>query len=92
MKNELKCSIAIHDIMVERARQDEQWGGAAHDDEHDQTDWLEFILKQVDRSGKCSTDSESRKCFVKIAALSIAGIEAMDRFTNVKSKKRRKAQ
>lgn len=62
-------------IRAERARQDEQWGGPEHDDEHTPWDWARLI--------ECQTDWGREKdpwCrFVKIAALAVAAIESIER-------------
>ena len=34
------------EITRERASQDEEWGGAEHDDSHEHGDWVRFIEKQ----------------------------------------------
>src|SRR6185437_1041008 len=34
----------LDEVMAERARQDQQWGGPEHDDEHTGLDWLSYIL------------------------------------------------
>lgn len=68
-------------ISRERARQDEEWGGADHDDSHERSDWVGFIEKQCRLARTASErpidDYESR--MVKIAALAIAAIESSRR-------------
>lgn len=66
-------------ISRERAIQDEEWGGAEHDDSHERLDWINFIEKQcrIIRMGERPyqlDDYESR--LVKIAAIAIAAIES----------------
>lgn len=39
--------VILHEVLQERAAQDEQWGGADHDDDHDESDWCTFIRKQL---------------------------------------------
>jgi hypothetical protein len=64
----------------ERANQDAQWGGPAHDDTHRLADWLKFIRKQVDAADlDASKGFVARPRLVKVAALAIAAIEAADR-------------
>lgn len=78
---------AIADVILERQRQDQKWGGPAHDDKHDAFDWLEFIKHQLDalpyEINKAMDheeyDAVVRGRFVKIAALSVATIEVLDR-------------
>jgi hypothetical protein len=66
------------EVIGERDRQDFQWGGAAHDDQHSSHDFVRFIAKQVESS--CHENaSRHRNRLLKIAALAIAAIEAIDR-------------
>jgi hypothetical protein len=64
------------EVAQERERQDRQWGGPEHDDEHSVLDWAQFIAKQF-----CLVreDANARQRFVKIAALAIAAVESIDR-------------
>ena len=68
--------MAFRDVSAERNRQDEQWGGADHDDTHRAVDWIDCISKQLRRL--CTTAGR-RERWVKIAALAIAAIESTDR-------------
>lgn len=72
------------DIAAERAAQDEQWGGATHDDGHMAHDWLVFIGQQLKRARADYAQvggfpAPVRARLVKIAALAVAGIESIDR-------------
>lgn len=67
----------LADVLEERSRQDAQWGGAAHDDEHTTSDWMNFIVKQT--AFWFSGYGGSRERLVKIAALAVAAIEMLDR-------------
>jgi hypothetical protein len=75
----------FEEIRKERAYQDERWGGSSHDDEHSVRDWVFFI---VGYAGKIATSPETnwgrnelnvRRYFVKIGALAVAALEALDR-------------
>jgi len=66
----------IAQIIQERRMQDRQWGGATHDDEHSHDDWLKYILYQIDRS---RFDEDRRARLIKVAALAVAAVEAIDR-------------
>ena len=77
-------------ILVERKAQDEQWGGAAHDDLHAPVDWIDFIETQLEKLCYAATDGHRpipplydtalvRSCLVKIGALCVAGIGSIDR-------------
>ncbi len=68
-------------IEQEREKQDLEWGGAIHDDEHSLEDWIDFIDAQINRAEEC--DSTNLLCvrerLIKVAALSIAAFERFDR-------------
>lgn len=73
-------------IMVERYRQDRQWGGPAHDDEHNGWDWGRYITKQIRMAEVhlhalpgTEIDGTWRDRMIKIAALAFAAIESHDR-------------
>jgi quinol monooxygenase YgiN len=68
------------DIIDERVRQDKQWGGADHDDEHLPRDWTMFIEQYTSEAWDKHDDPDAyRKAMVKVAALAIAAIESTDR-------------
>lgn len=75
-------AVAVSQVIEERRKQDRQWGGADHDDDHQRKDWLGFIREHSDRATRalkgCDFD-EYRKQLVEIAALALAGIESHDR-------------
>lgn len=66
----------FNQIRHERENQDAQWGGAVHDDTHDEQEWIGFMDEQLT---KASDNGEYRERFVKIAALAVAALESMDR-------------
>ncbi|RKP46662.1 hypothetical protein D7S86_24540 [Pararobbsia silviterrae] len=66
------------EIIAERDRQDYQWGGPAHDDRHSSFEFLTYVARQVDL-GAAAKASTHRGRLLKIAALAMAGIEAIDR-------------
>ena len=72
---------AIFDeIIAERAAQDEQWGGKAHDDSHDRFEWCCYISKQNSRADIASANGplfEAR--MIKVAALAVAAVESSRR-------------
>ena len=75
---------SISHIIKERKKQDEQWGGAEHDDTHNTDDWFGFIEHQIQKYKEAPTKDrysfyEPRERLVKIAALAVAGIESIDR-------------
>lgn len=65
------------EALAERDRQDEQWGGPAHDDTHDELDWSSYIDHQTHKI--VVADVDKRQGFVKIMALAMAAIESIDR-------------
>lgn len=66
---------AYMNIRAERERQDEQWGGPEHDDEHDPWDWARLIEHQT----AWDREQDPWCRFVKIAALAVAAIESIER-------------
>ena len=73
-------SLIVAQVLDERHRQDEKWGGADHDDEHEARDWLAFIDEHRIRARKVINDRDAfRQRLIVIAALAIAGIESIDR-------------
>lgn len=69
----------LADVQTERARQDAQWGGADHDDEHHAVDWLIYIDKQFGGAQAAMVGTEYRAHMIKIAALAVAAVESHDR-------------
>lgn len=77
------------EIMTERFRQDAQWGGPEHDDQHSAWDWNRFIKYQLDAATNIVLNAKMgdepiskgtwRGRMIKIAALAIAAIESRDR-------------
>lgn len=71
-----------YDVLIERGRQDAQWGGPAHDDTHSVDDWCSHIdhqLSFIHYPLKDATPEEERERFIKIAALAVAAVESLDR-------------
>lgn len=94
MSNQIR-EIIYQQIDAERDRQDKQWGGGGHDDDHDARDWLNFIDEHNARAKKALAKrtgqreatpdyDEYRKQLVEVAALAVAAIEARDRVTRRK--------
>jgi hypothetical protein len=67
----------LHDVFVERERQNIKWGGADHDDHHTMDEWRALI------SGHCGraplTRADDRRLLIEVAALAVAAVEALDR-------------
>jgi hypothetical protein len=74
------------DILGERMAQDRKWGGPRHDDQHDASEWVGFIVDRASMADEAESgekgDAEYRKRMVQIAALAVAAVESMDRYTS----------
>lgn len=74
----------LGEIAIERARQDDKWGGAAHDDQHTTADFVQLIQDYAGWSrvmdGMNSPD-KARRRLIQVAALALAGVESIDRKT-----------
>ncbi|NJM74642.1 MAG: hypothetical protein HC852_01410 [Acaryochloridaceae cyanobacterium RU_4_10] len=68
-------------IEQECEKQDTEWDGALHDDEHSLEDWIDFIDAQINRVEECESTNllGARERLIKVAALAVAAIESLDR-------------
>lgn len=91
LMNDMQSRAQIYGaIQAERDRQDEQWGGPAHDDKHNAGDWMDYITHQVEKfaMGLMShgknyyATPDARQRFIKIAALCFAALESAGRKAN----------
>ena len=73
-----EASVVILEVLEERAAQDKKWGGTEHDDQHSDHDWICFILEHAQR-GELTTDTVFRKQMIRVAALAVAAVQAVDR-------------
>lgn len=70
----------LDEIRDERDQQDAQWGGAGHDDQHTNFDWICYLTKHVGRAVQWPFDpAVFRRQMVIVAALAVAAIEWCDR-------------
>jgi hypothetical protein len=69
----------LADVVAERKRQDEQWGGPEHDDSHRPDDWEDFIINQIRRAEKETSDAGYRRRLVNVVALGFAALGSWDR-------------
>jgi hypothetical protein len=67
------------DIQAERDRQDAQWGGPEHDNQHNHGDWNEWRRKFEDRANRPRDVIQQRDALIALAALYVAEIESLDR-------------
>lgn len=73
-----ETATVLDEVCEERRRQDEKWGGPAHDDAHDLITWASFVEA---RAGQIKREElpEVRRLFVEIAAIAAAAVESIDR-------------
>lgn len=79
IKKEMNVLMEVSD---ERERQDQKWGGAAHDDEHDVYDFVEIIKDYAGwacRMDEMGSHDKARKRLIQVAALAVAAVESIDR-------------
>lgn len=63
----------IDEVIVERVKQDDKWGGPSHDDLHSIEDFSDFMLARLkDRN-------PTRRQLIQVAALAVAAVEMLDR-------------
>lgn len=68
------------EILQERSRQVEQWGGEVHDDLHSNYDWIAYLTKHVGKAVQWPFKlADFRYQMVRVAALAVAAIEWCDR-------------
>lgn len=77
---DMSRAIIYEQVDAERAQQDAQWGGGAHDDGHTPAEWATYIHYQMRRF--TFDDSDARARLVKVAALAVAAIESLDRLAD----------
>ena len=78
---DVRTTQALVAVAVERAWQRQRWGDV-HDDGHDPFDWIELIRKRQDGAAAavaCGDDRGFGLDLIEIAALAVAGVEAMER-------------
>ncbi len=84
LKNDLY--IVYDQIALERKRQDEKWGGPAHDDTVQTTDaWCDDIIAYTTwakQMARMKSPAEYRHRMMQVAALAVAACESYDRITN----------
>lgn len=72
----------LKEIAAERKRQDQKWGGAAHDDNYDLRDfirWGKNYLSWSDQMADALSWAKARRRMVQVAALAVAAVEWIDR-------------
>jgi len=71
----------LQEIRDEREAQDRQWGGRASDDTRSDEQWFAYIDRQEDL-WIADYQQNTRQRLIKIAAIAVAAIEAIDRRTS----------
>ena len=73
----------LGEILTERDRQDEKWGGSGHDDCHSVNDWIAYTVFLMGRMQSMYYHADPAKSaragFIRIASLAVAVIESIDR-------------
>ena len=84
----------LTEILEERVRQNEKWGGPDHDDQHEPAEWEAFVRQHLERGVWARQGKEERRAhrqgrkdtwraqLVRAAALAVAAVESHDRRTN----------
>lgn len=72
----------LDEVRQERALQDRLFGGADHDDRHMPNEWIAILTRHLGLAAGDAADIDParfRRQMVRIAALGVAAVEAMDR-------------
>ena len=73
----------FEEIRQERDRQDEQYGGPDHDDNHYPGDWCLILMKYHGRGAAVTIDTQPdatfRASMMKLAAVAVAATQSFDR-------------
>jgi hypothetical protein len=67
----------LHDVWIERRKQDIKWGGAEHDDQLSMDEWRQLIRDRTERVPL--TQQDDRRLLIETAAIAVAAIQALDR-------------
>ena len=74
MRNDqrVEFELIFGEIRAELAKQDEEWGGPSHDDQHTSHDWIAFLMKHAGKAVMWPFNSRTfRRQMVRVAALAI---------------------
>jgi hypothetical protein len=67
------------EILDERAAQDLKHGGISNDDRNTLADWQNWITRHLNKASMATFPYGPRYALIRVAALSVAAIEAYDR-------------
>lgn len=79
---ELRQKDLMLELLAERRRQDDKWGGPNHDDQWTPFDWHEMIADYnawARRMAAMGNLVKARRRYIQVAALAVAAVEALDR-------------
>lgn len=68
------------EIDQERAAQDRKYGGPAHDDKNDASQWADAIQDHAEQATNAADDHTYRRQMIRVAALAVAALESLDRY------------
>ena len=80
--SETPTTAVLAQVKAERARQDQKWGGPAHDNTHTMLEWVNLIKAYAQWSWvvlNLQNSDEARNKMIQVAALAVAVVEWMDR-------------
>lgn len=77
VKNAASRAKVLKEVWDERSYQDDKWGGKSFDNQHSEAEWLNWINEYANGTGRALT-YDFRKRMIKVAALAVAAVEAMD--------------
>ena len=75
----------LGEVLAIREKQDAQWGGTKHDDQHQSYDWIKFIERNMKRASKIAWDdhaadrAEYEQKLLNTAALAVAAVQSSRR-------------
>jgi hypothetical protein len=69
----------VEEVLEERRRQDEEWGGPAGFDAYTPDDWYDLIAAHNSTGWQVVNDAQRERCLIQIAALAIAAVESSRR-------------
>ena len=78
MEHARRKGSVLSEVSLERHRQDQEWGGPQHDDQHTPDDWVPMMKKFLARTFTFNKEV-FRRSMIQIAALAVAAVEWLDR-------------
>lgn len=78
---ELRTIDIYQEIVLERQYQDDLWG-TKNDDKNNEEDWVSYITEYASGLSERTKNKGFRERLIKVAALAVAALEAIDRKEN----------